>query len=261
MRRRWLAVVLALVGCQRAESFVCAADDECVDGSRAGTCEPSGFCSFPDAACASGQRYGEYASAELAGSCAPEPAPVECEPACGPCEACEAGVCVVQEGRACEVECGEYVFGLAADAPAPSCLAYASGPGAGACDAAGACVLAEGSCQAPGAEIVGCDAACGRDDHNCTPGAAATSVTAATLCATGVETAGCMSSCVAGMGNDPPAFTPQQCDADGRCTAGTPTDCGLYVCADASTCATTCAKPGDCAPGASCDMTTSMCGV
>lgn len=280
MRGRWFAVVLALAGCQKVEAFVCAADSECASGSKAGTCEQSGFCSFPDDGCASGKRYGDWAGEGMAGSCveavacAPACGPCEqcvdgacelevgcevpCEPACGACKLCVGGECMPAAGLQCEVECSEFVYGLADGNSPPSCLAYASGTGTGTCDGGGTCVPAEGGCTDPGAEIVGCDLACRRDDHNCDPNTPAAAVTAATLCTTGAETAECASVCTDAMGKAS-TLLPQKCDASGRCTAEMMTDCGLYACAGPSACATMCAKSTDCAPMAMCDMMTSTC--
>lgn len=98
MRRRLFAGMLALAGCQRVEAFVCAGDGECVDGSRSGTCEESGFCSFPDDGCASGKRFGEWAGGGLAGACVEQ---VACAPACGQCEQCVDGTCEPTAGAAC----------------------------------------------------------------------------------------------------------------------------------------------------------------
>lgn len=46
-------------------AFVCLDDASCSGG----VCQASGYCSFPDDACGSGQRYGEHAPADLAGAC------------------------------------------------------------------------------------------------------------------------------------------------------------------------------------------------
>ena len=43
----------------------------CIVGGVAGQCEATGFCSFPDTGCPSGQRYGEFAGAGLAFDCVP----------------------------------------------------------------------------------------------------------------------------------------------------------------------------------------------
>lgn len=59
---------LTLAAC-RIGAFHCEDVDDC--GSD-GTCEASGFCSFPDGACPSGQRYGEHAGDGLAGACVDE---------------------------------------------------------------------------------------------------------------------------------------------------------------------------------------------
>ncbi len=63
IRRGWLGVVVLLGGCS-ANTYVCASDDACPGG----TCEPDGFCSFPDPDCPTGSRYGEF-SGPNAGAC------------------------------------------------------------------------------------------------------------------------------------------------------------------------------------------------
>jgi hypothetical protein len=62
--------MLELPGCHRA--FSCAEDDQCNLDGIAGTCESDGSCSFPDASCDSGRRYGQHASIALAGACVDE---------------------------------------------------------------------------------------------------------------------------------------------------------------------------------------------
>lgn len=54
-------------GCQGPSAFRCVEDDQC---GPEGACEPDGFCSFPDVACESGQRYGEHAGSR-SGECIP----------------------------------------------------------------------------------------------------------------------------------------------------------------------------------------------
>lgn len=63
--------VLSLAGCNRSSEFLCTQDAQCTDGTNAGVCQSTGYCSFPDVACASGQRYGDRAPPELAGRCLP----------------------------------------------------------------------------------------------------------------------------------------------------------------------------------------------
>ncbi len=60
------------LGCSMADAFVCADHGEC---GTPGTCEASGYCSFPDDTCPSGRRYGDHAGAGLAGTCADAPTP------------------------------------------------------------------------------------------------------------------------------------------------------------------------------------------
>jgi hypothetical protein len=67
---RWLLIVVAGtaagLACTAGSLFQCETDQQCqADG---GVCEATGYCSFPDADCESGQRYGEYAGG-LAGEC------------------------------------------------------------------------------------------------------------------------------------------------------------------------------------------------
>ena len=65
LRRPRLVVV---AGCLRSTSFPCASDPECGTG----TCESVGFCSFVDATCMGGSRFGEHAG-PYAGQCVVDP--------------------------------------------------------------------------------------------------------------------------------------------------------------------------------------------
>jgi hypothetical protein len=72
VRVRVLVVVaLALTGCADAGAFECETAANCAAAASGGVCEASGYCSFPDAACPSGRRYGSHAPAELASTCVP----------------------------------------------------------------------------------------------------------------------------------------------------------------------------------------------
>ena len=64
-----LGVALAAAGCLKVEAFACTSASACVRGGAAGRCEPTGWCSFPDPACASGWRYGAGAGGGLADGC------------------------------------------------------------------------------------------------------------------------------------------------------------------------------------------------
>jgi hypothetical protein len=73
-----LMLACASAGCLRATQFTCDVDGDC----GAGRCEPTGFCSFEDASCSGGRRYGEL-SGSLAGACLtsstdPDAAPSRC---------------------------------------------------------------------------------------------------------------------------------------------------------------------------------------
>jgi hypothetical protein len=64
-----LGATLAAAGCLKVEPFACASASACVRSGEAGRCEPTGWCSFPDPACASGWRYGAGAGGGLADGC------------------------------------------------------------------------------------------------------------------------------------------------------------------------------------------------
>ncbi|MCA9711133.1 MAG: hypothetical protein KDK70_35150 [Myxococcales bacterium] len=75
MRRTgWIGIGLGLgvtltlgLGCSSSSVFQCETDTEC---GAEGTCQPDvGYCSFPDDACPSGQRFGEHAGDGLSGAC------------------------------------------------------------------------------------------------------------------------------------------------------------------------------------------------
>lgn len=52
-------------------AFACNDDTQCSADGVSGTCEATGWCSFPDGACESGSRYGDHAGGSLAGECVP----------------------------------------------------------------------------------------------------------------------------------------------------------------------------------------------
>lgn len=49
--------------------FLCQDDASCEQSGQQGVCQSTGYCSFPDDTCESGQRYGELAGGTLAGTC------------------------------------------------------------------------------------------------------------------------------------------------------------------------------------------------
>jgi hypothetical protein len=72
VRAAVLAAIAGVAGawaCGSAGAFACADDSMCAGTAALGVCEPSGYCSFPDAECPSGRRYGARAPAELADAC------------------------------------------------------------------------------------------------------------------------------------------------------------------------------------------------
>lgn len=67
-----LAVLaLPLAGCVEFDLFSCGQTSDCVLNGLPGRCEATGYCSFPDPECGSGQRYSEHAPSDLARACVP----------------------------------------------------------------------------------------------------------------------------------------------------------------------------------------------
>ncbi len=67
---RWLLLVVLLPACVAEPPYHCTSGGQCArSGGSAGTCEPSGFCSFADPGCGGGRRYGSHAGDGLAGVC------------------------------------------------------------------------------------------------------------------------------------------------------------------------------------------------
>ncbi len=64
-----LGLVAGLLSCSGSGTFVCESDEQCRTSGDDGLCQPTGYCSFPDGACASGQRYGSAAPGTIAGEC------------------------------------------------------------------------------------------------------------------------------------------------------------------------------------------------
>jgi cysteine-rich repeat protein len=70
MRRRWaIAIAAGVLGgaCVDLQAYTCSDDTECTSASE-GVCEDTGHCSYPDAECESGRRYGGLAAA-FSGQC------------------------------------------------------------------------------------------------------------------------------------------------------------------------------------------------
>ena len=71
---RWCVAGLAALvisGCSSENAYTCNDASMCIVGQVAGLCQATGYCSFPDGTCDSGQRYGEFAGAGLADECVP----------------------------------------------------------------------------------------------------------------------------------------------------------------------------------------------
>jgi alpha-tubulin suppressor-like RCC1 family protein len=72
----WVLLALpGLLGCGAFDvPFACNTDDQCVKTHAAGTCEPTGSCSYPDSTCPSRRRYADLAPDQLRNQCVPAPA-------------------------------------------------------------------------------------------------------------------------------------------------------------------------------------------
>jgi hypothetical protein len=57
------------VACIDRAPFACEDDEQCRGADLEGSCVAPGFCAHPDEDCESGQRFGRFASPELAGRC------------------------------------------------------------------------------------------------------------------------------------------------------------------------------------------------
>jgi len=64
-------VVVAIAGCsgRTINGTACSTDTDCNLFNVRGTCEPTGFCSYPDVACVDGRRYAPAAGDGLGGTC------------------------------------------------------------------------------------------------------------------------------------------------------------------------------------------------
>jgi alpha-tubulin suppressor-like RCC1 family protein len=64
-----VVVVVSALGCGSHSPYECTGSDQCIDRGVQGTCESQGYCSFPDPACPSGERFEPNAGDGLAGMC------------------------------------------------------------------------------------------------------------------------------------------------------------------------------------------------
>lgn len=72
VRAATLATCILLgAGCQR-DAFFCDTPEDCTSEDGDGSCESTGYCSFPDPECDTGRRYGDLAPSGLAGTCVPQ---------------------------------------------------------------------------------------------------------------------------------------------------------------------------------------------
>lgn len=74
-----LALLVLLSACRITGEFECGTNEACRRGDEVGVCEVEGYCSFGDAACASGRRYADNAGDGLANECVGDSAqPLSC---------------------------------------------------------------------------------------------------------------------------------------------------------------------------------------
>lgn len=65
----FLLCAVSLSACVRFEIFACSDESDCVLNGLPGSCEATGYCSFPDLDCPTGSRYSQHAPGGLAGEC------------------------------------------------------------------------------------------------------------------------------------------------------------------------------------------------
>lgn len=64
-----LWAILANTSCVGSDPFECTINSQCNGEAEGALCQPTGFCSFPDDSCDSGQRYGDLAGEAFANEC------------------------------------------------------------------------------------------------------------------------------------------------------------------------------------------------
>ena len=68
--RTWIVGFALIAGCSpNPGAFTCERDEQCRLETVMGTCEPNGFCAFPDAMCKTGERYDDSAGSGVGGEC------------------------------------------------------------------------------------------------------------------------------------------------------------------------------------------------
>ena len=68
-----VGVVVMVAACSSRNAYQCSSAEQCVLSGEPGTCEPEGFCSFPDPSCPNGQRFEPHAGNGLGGQCSVTP--------------------------------------------------------------------------------------------------------------------------------------------------------------------------------------------
>src|SRR6185503_15741983 len=92
--RRLATIVVCLLAhaCAKTTPYKCMGNDQCVLGGQPGTCEPEGYCAFPDMDCPSGTRFESGAGSGFGGQCTTPPLP--------PCGALGQTCCTGEQGSA-----------------------------------------------------------------------------------------------------------------------------------------------------------------
>lgn len=93
----WLG--LSLIACSQRSAYRCDTAEQCVLNGQPGTCEPEGFCSFPDTTCPNGQRFEPHAGDGLGGQCSATP-PIDAPPP--PCGEIGQACCANETEAPCE---------------------------------------------------------------------------------------------------------------------------------------------------------------
>jgi len=102
------AVLLLVVACgeREVQGTACTTDKDCNLFNAQGTCESTGYCSYPDATCLSGQRYAPGAGDSLSNTCLGDNTCGGKDQACCSPTTCGSNLVCVMAGAAFTCQCG-----------------------------------------------------------------------------------------------------------------------------------------------------------
>ena len=111
-------LALALAGCLAQRGYPCRDSEQCRLDDASGVCQESGWCSYQDEDCESGQRYEEYAPGELGSACVEVQAQTEltCDDYCEAYPTvCSGELSSYPDPETCLSQCRQWPVGTADD--------------------------------------------------------------------------------------------------------------------------------------------------